>query len=145
MTPIVSRLEVYIFLLHLHVSSPQCSLFSVSECHPDLNEVILTVSGMPSEGGGLLCQEVCGVQEDCSYWSYDSASLTCSLLSYCYLHSCDSFMAGPEPDFTACLCQADGSCADFVREDCVALGSVLWQSEAVRDAHQCQEYLQVRV
>ena len=127
----------------LPLARAQCSLLSVSECQPDPDEVIVTIPLPSDQEAASICQQLCGIQEDCNYWTFDSATLTCSLLSYCYLYSCDSFMAGPEPDFSDCLCLESASCDDMVRENCDLLGSVLWQSEAVRDAHECQEYLQL--
>ena len=123
--------------------SAQCSLLTVSECQPDLDEVILTVPLPSYEGAAQLCQELCGVQEDCEYWSFNADTLDCSLLAYCYLHSCDNITAGPSPDFTECLCQNSGSCDDIVQENCRLLGTVLWRGDEVRSAHQCQEYLQL--
>ena len=136
--------QLLLCLLPLLPRAPaQCSLLSVSECLPDLDEVIQEVPlPSPSQGAAQLCQQLCGVQEDCNYWTYDAASLTCSLLSYCYLHSCDSLTAGAEPDTSECLCRDSGSCADLVRENCALLGSVVWRGEAVTDTHACQVELQ---
>ena len=51
--------------------------------------------------------------------------------------------AAAEPEYSECLGQSSGSCDDLVRENCDLQGSVLWQSDTVRDTSQCQEYLQV--
>ena len=85
--------------------SAQCSLLTVSECQPDLEEVIMTVPLPSYQGAAQLCQELCGVQEDCEYWSFNADTLDCSLLAYCYLHSCDNITAGPSPDFVSELWQ----------------------------------------
>ena len=136
-------------LLHLLSLVPlaraQCSMLSVSECEPDTAELIREISLPSNPGAGQLCQQFCGVQEGCSYWSYDQDTLTCSLLSYCYLHSCDSLMAGAEPELGECLCGGSGTCADLVQEDCDPLVSVVWQSDpgVVTGAANCQEWLQV--
>ena len=133
-------------LLLLPHARAQRSLVSVSECQPDQDEVILEMS-LPSneDGATSICQELCGIQDNCEYWRFDAASLTCSLLSYCYLHSCDSLMAGPEPDLGECLCGSSGTCADLVQENCDPLGSVVWQSDVgeVTGAANCQEFLRV--
>ena len=120
------RLLLYLLPL-LPLARAQCSLLSVSECQPDQAEVIREIALPSNPGARQLCQQFCGVQEGCSYWSYDQDTLTCSLLSYCYLHSCDSLTAGAEPDFSDCLCQDNGSCDNLVQENCDLLGSVLWQ------------------
>ena len=122
----------------------QCALLSVAECQPDPAEVIREISLPSDQGAGYsqVCQQLCGVEEACNHWSYDGASSTCSLLSYCYLHSCDSLTAGAEPDTSDCLCRDSGSCADLVRENCALLGSVVWRGEAVTDTHPCQVELQ---
>ena len=129
-------------LLLLPHARAQCSLVSVSECQPDQDEVILEMS-LPSDEDGAtsICQELCEIQDNCEYWRFDGASLTCSLLSYCYLHSCDSLMAGPEPDLSSCLCGSSGTCADLVQENCDPLGSVVLTLPGVPDAATCQEFL----
>ena len=146
MLRITPQLQLCLLLLLLPRARSQCSLVSVSECEPDQDEVILEMS-LPSsdEGAASICQELCGIQDNCEYWSFDSASLTCSLLSYCYLHSCDSLMAGAEPELGECLCGGSGTCADLVQENCDPLGSVVWQSDpgVVTGAANCQEWLQV--
>ena len=136
-----------LYLLYLLSLLPhtwaQCALASVSSCHPLEDEVILTVAlPSPSPAPGL-CQQLCGAEEHCRYWSYDSGSSNCSLLHSSYLATCDTITLGPEPDYTQCLAQDSGSCDDLVRENCDLQGSVLWQSDAVRDTRQCQEYLGV--
>ena len=119
-----------------------CSLLSVSTCNPD-HEVILTVT-LPEQGLAT-CQEMCGIQEDCRYWSYDSTSSNCSLLHSSYLATCDTITLGPEPDYTQCLAQDSGSCDDLVRENCDLRGNILWLSDAVRDAEHCQVELQTNL
>ena len=132
----------------LPLAQAQCSQFSVAECQPDPDEVIREIS-LPGDQGASysqVCQELCGIEEGCNHWSYDQASLTCSLLSYCYITSCDSIMAGPQPDFKDCLCQNSDRCNGnnaMVQENCDFFGNVLWQSDAISDASQCQEFLQL--
>ena len=116
-----------------------CSLLSVSTCNPD-HEVILTVT-LPEQGLAT-CQEMCGIQEDCYYWRYDSGSSNCSLLHSSYLTTCDTITAGAEPDYTQCLAQDSGTCDDIVQENCDLQGNALWQSK-VTHAYECQEYLQL--
>ena len=127
----------------LPLARAQCSLLSVSECKPDPDEVIVTIPLPSDQEAAIICQQLCGIQDDCEFWSFDKDSLSCDLLAYCYLHTCDSFVAGPDPDFTECLCQGSGTCDDFTPENCDLLGNVLWQSDVVIDASHCQEYLQV--
>ena len=55
----------------------QCSLVSVSGCQPDPHQVIQAVT-LPSLQA---CQQLCRDEEQCQYWSYDGATLTCSLLA----------------------------------------------------------------
>ena len=136
----------FLSLLLPPLTEAQCSVMSVADCDPDPDKVILTARLSGDEGSSLLCQQLCGVQDDCAYWSYDRASLTCSLLSYCYITSCDSIFAGPQPDFKDCLCQNSDTCKGnnaMVQENCDFSGNVLWQSDAITDASQCQEFLQL--
>ena len=57
----------YIILL-LPALSFQCSDFWVSECHLDQDEVILKVP-LPGQDDALtICQDLCNVQFDCTYW-----------------------------------------------------------------------------
>ena len=136
----------FLSLLLPPLTEAQCSVMSVADCDPDPDKVILTARLSGDEGSSLLCQQLCGVQDDCAYWSYDRARLTCSLLSYCYITSCDSIFAGPQPDFKDCLCQNSDTCNGnnaMVQENCDFSGNVLWQSDAISDASQCQEFLQL--
>ena len=135
-----------LYLLYLLALLPhtraQCALASVSSCHPLEDEVILTVA-LPSPGPAPgLCQQLCGAEEHCRYWSYDSGSSICSLLHSSYLATCDNITAGAEPDYTQCLAQDSGTCDDIVQENCDLQGNALWQSE-VTHAYECQEYLQL--
>ena len=84
------------------------------------------------------------MEEDwCDYWSYSGDSSTCSLLTYSYLASCAAVTAGAQPDFAECLSQDSGTCDDIVKENCELQGDILWQDSTVRDAYECQEFLQV--
>ena len=128
-----------LFLLPL--VSGQCTLFSVGECQPDAEEIIMSVDLPSDQGAHSVCQELCLIQEDCEYWSFDALSLTCTLHTYCYLHSCDSITGGVE-NFDTCICLDNGTCEDLVWENCTLLGTVVWEEGSVRDAHQCQDYLE---
>ena len=129
-----------IFLLPL--VSGQCTLFSVGECSPNADEIIMSVDLPSDQGAHSLCQELCGIQEDCEYWSFDADTLRCTLHTYCYLHSCDSITGAADPDpFDGCICLNNGTCEDLVWENCTLEGTVVWEEGSVRDAHQCQDYL----
>ena len=71
----------------------QCSLVSVSGCQPDPHQVIQAVTA-PSHQA---CQQLCRDEDQCRHWSYERATLTCSLLAHCYLRSCAAITAGPAP------------------------------------------------
>ena len=89
------------------------------------------------------CQLLCVVEDYCKYWRYDSDTQNCDLLKYPYLPSCGSVTAGARPDFAECLSQDSGTCDDIVKENCELQGDILWQDPAVRDAYECQEFLQL--
>ena len=124
----------------LPLARAQCSLLSVAGCQPDPSEVIKTyiIPGEPTS----MCQQLCTDVDQCNLWGYDSG-WHCSLLRTSYLATCDTIIAGYEPDYAQCLAQNSGSCDDFVQENCHLEGSVLWQSDSVTHAYECQEYLQV--
>ena len=126
----------------LPLARAQCSLLSVSGCQPREDEVIITLP-LPSDQGAATCQQLCRDYDHCGHWSYDSASLACSLLHHSYLATWDSITGGYEPDYADCQQQDSGTCNDLVRENCDLLGTVLWQSDEVTHTYECQDYLQL--
>ena len=65
----------------------QCSLLSVSECKPDTDEVIVTIPLPSDQEAATICQQLCGIQDDCKSRNFDTESLSHDLLAYFYLHS----------------------------------------------------------
>ena len=120
-----------------------CADFWVSECDLGPDEVILQLSLPSEEGAQKICQDLCNVQFDCTYWQFSGPQLTCSLLRYSYLSRCQSMSSGPSPDISECLSQDSGTCDDFVDEDCEVNSNVLYQSDSVVDASACQEFLRL--
>ena len=127
----------------LRLARAQCSLLSVSECQTDPSEVIMTLPIPANQEAVTTCQLLCVVEDYCKYWRYDSDTQNCDLLKYPYLPSCGSVTAGAQPDFAECLSQDSGTCDDIVKENCELQGDILWQDPAVRDAYECQEFLQL--
>ena len=135
-------MRVLIFLL-LPALSTQCSDFWVSECQLGPDEIINQVP-LPSQDDALeICQDLCNVQFDCTYWQWSGPQMTCTLLTYSYLSLCHNISSTSSPGLATCISQDSGSCDDFVDEDCQASGKILWQSDAVVDAFACQKYLQL--
>ncbi len=131
----------YIILL-LPALSFQCSDFWVSECHLDQDMVILQVPLPSQDDANRICQDLCNVQFDCTYWQWSGTQMTCTLLTYSYLSLCHNISSTASPELPTCFSQDSGTCDDFVEEDCEMKGAIVWQSDAVIDAFACQEYLQ---
>ena len=68
--------------------------------------------------------------------------MICTLLTSSYLSLCHNISSTASPELSTCLTQDSGTCDDFVDEDCKMNGQVLWQSDLVIDAFDCQEKLQ---
>ena len=133
----------YLLLFLFPAFSSQCSEFWVSECHLDQDEVIIQIP-FPSQDGAIrICQNICNAQFDCTYWQWSGPHMTCTLLTYSYLSLCHNISSTSSPELSTCISQDSGTCDDFVDEDCVMSGKVLFQSDAVIDAFTCQEYLQL--
>ena len=139
-------MRYHILLLILPALSFQCSEFWVSECNLDFeDEVILQVPlpGSSQDEAINICQSLCNLQFDCTYWQWSGPQMTCTILTYSYLPLCHNISSTASPDLSTCLSQDSGTCDDFVDEDCEMSGKVLFQSDAVIDAFTCQEYLQL--
>ena len=95
----------------------QCSLVSVSGCQPDPHQVIQAVTA-PSHQA---CQQLCRDEGQCRHWSYERATLTCSLLAHCSA-LLPPLLRSHHRGARTCLCQESGSCDDLVRENWQLLG-----------------------
>ena len=133
----------YILILLLPAFSSQCSDFWVSECNLGPDEVI-NKTPLPGQDDAIrICQDLCNIQTDCTYWQWSGPQETCTLLRYSYLSTCLNVSSTSRPDFSTCLSQDSGTCSDFVDEDCQMSGQVVYQPENVVDAFACQEYLRL--
>ena len=71
--------------------------------------------------------------------------MTCTLLTKSYLSRCHnvSSISSSYSNITSCLQQDSGTCDDLVEEDCNMDGNIVFQTDAVKDAIACQDYLQL--
>ena len=142
-------LTILATLLPLALSSPlpssflpsSCSSFTVGSCSPDMDELVDSYTDIPS---AALCQQICGIQEGCNYFSHSSSSLLCSLYHYRFLSSCQ-LVAGPStPPLDQCITsvpEETPSCSSFMRENCTFLGSPVLNKTSITDGHACQALL----
>ena len=80
-----------------------CSEFTVGDCSLDPSQIILTQDVEKNKDRWGACEDLCGEQDGCNFWSLScsqNASLpcTCSLLTTSYLDSCDLVGGGLDTD-----------------------------------------------
>ena len=124
--------------------SIQCSDFWVSQCQlGGPGEVINQVELPTQDGAVIICQDLCNVHFDCTYWQWSGPEMTCTLLTSSYLSLCHKISSTASPGISTCLSQDSGTCDDFVDEDCEMSGQVRFETDTVTDAFACQDFLQL--
>jgi len=120
----------------------ECKYFTVGRCDPAQNEEI-DVYDLPNGGGAIfMCQNICQLQEGCSYFLYNSKQEKCYLYHYRFLESCLIIGGTPSPSLDVCSHIQEDSCDSFVRQDCAYDGDLVFNKTSVTNAHFCQALLE---